>query len=461
MEPQEIVERALAARTAGDCIAIVSVDNRIDLRWARSTLTTNGASSSTTLTVIAFHGTATGVATATVARSAADPMTIEQTVKAAEAAAREAGDAEDAAPLAPARTCATWHDPAAELAPDALAPVAAALGAVLQSGGDVEHFGYAEQTSSSTWLGSSTGVRLRYDQPAGRIEMTAKSHGRTRSTWVGASARDLAQDVTTGGLDIAGLDRQLRQGLQWQARRVEVPAGRHAAVLTPGAVGDLMVDLWWSASARDAAEGRSVFSRPGGTRIGELLSHMSLDLFSDPAYPGLECADFQTVGMSSGSASVFDNGLAMGRSDWLSNGHLAGLAASRATAAEFSMPCVARPDNLILQTPGTGTLDDVIARTDRGLLVTCLWYIRVVDPQSLLVTGLTRDGVYLVDGGEVVGSVGNFRFNESPVGMLERIADSGSSDRTLPREMADYVQRICMPALTVDEFNFSTPSDAL
>jgi predicted Zn-dependent protease len=118
-------------------------------------------------------------------------------------------------------------------------------------------------------------------------------------------------------------------------------------------------------------------------------------------------------------------------------------------------------DNLEMTVPGADTgVTDLIAATDRGLLLTCLWYIREVDPQTLLLTGLTRDGVFLVEGGEVVGAVNNFRFNESPVGMLKRIVEAGRTEETLAREFGDYFTRTRMPALRVADFNMSTVSQA-
>ena len=102
----------------------------------------------------------------------------------------------------------------------------------------------------------------------------------------------------------------------------------------------------------------------------------------------------------------------------------------------------------------------MIASTDRALLLTCLWYIRDVDPQVLLLTGLTRDGVYLVEDGEVVGAVNNFRFNESPVAMLGRLAEVGTTVPTLPREWGDYFTRTAMPPARVEGFNMSSVSQA-
>ncbi|HSO04186.1 MAG TPA: metallopeptidase TldD-related protein, partial [Candidatus Limnocylindrales bacterium] len=109
----------------------------------------------------------------------------------------------------------------------------------------------------------------------------------------------------------------------------------------------------------------------------------------------------------------------------------------------------------------SGSLDDLAARVGDGLLVTCLWYIREVDAQSLLLTGLTRDGVYVVRDGQVVGAAGNFRFNDSPLGMLDRISDAGTPVDCLPREWADWFTRTRVAPLAIEDFNLSTASEAI
>jgi predicted Zn-dependent protease len=221
-------------------------------------------------------------------------------------------------------------------------------------------------------------------------------------------------------------------------------------------------DGGWSAGARDAAEGRTAFSKAGGgTRIGDRLSPAELNLFSDPQYPGLECAPFVVAHSSGRDNSVFDNGLPSPKASWLSAGVLSSLHSSRFSAAKAGLPVTPAVDNLILSAPGaSASLEDMIANTKRGLLLTCLWYIRTVDPQTLLLTGLTRDGVYLVEDGEVVGAVNNFRFNESPVGLLSRVLEVGATQQTLPREWGDYFNRAAMPPLRVEAFNMSSVSQA-
>jgi predicted Zn-dependent protease len=184
-------------------------------------------------------------------------------------------------------------------------------------------------------------------------------------------------------------------------------------------------------------------------------------LLSDPAQPGIECAPFVAATASGTDVSVFDNGLPVGRTDWVLDGRLHALAYHRAGAARSGTVATPPGDNLVLELPGaTTTLDDMIATTERGLLLTCLWYIREVDPVTLLVTGLTRDGVYLVEGGRVVGAVNNFRFNESPIDVLARTTEAGGTVRALSREWGEYQSRTAMPALRVPDFNMSSVSPA-
>jgi predicted Zn-dependent protease len=335
---------------------------------------------------------------------------------------------------------------------------AAQLGETLREAEGVGRklYGFAEHDVTSSFVGNSAGLRARYDQPGGRLELNAKSADLSRSAWAGASTRDFTD------VDVAALDAGLAERLSWQERKVELPAGRYETLLPPTAVSDMLIYLYWSAGARDAGEGRTVFSRPGGgTRIGDRLSPLPVDLFSDPAYPGLECAPFVAAHSSGRDSSVFDNGLPAGRTAWISEGTLSALHSSRFSAAAAGVAVAPSVDNLIMTAPGASqSLAEMIASTRRGLLLTCLWYIRQVDPQTLLLTGLTRDGVYLVENGEVTGAVNNFRFNESPVGLLGRVAQAGATSRTLPREWGDYFNRAAMPPLRVEGFNMSSVSQA-
>jgi predicted Zn-dependent protease len=223
-----------------------------------------------------------------------------------------------------------------------------------------------------------------------------------------------------------------------------------------------MIYAYWTASARDAEEGRNVYSSSGGaTRIGERLAGLPLTLRSDPHAAGLQCPPFEVATESEGGLqSVFDNGMPIPATDWITDGTLTNLARTRAWATKTGTQPRPYVDNLILDGGGSVGLEEMIAGTERGLLLTCLWYIREVDPQTLLLTGLTRDGVFLVENGEVQGAVNNFRFNESPIDLLGRITEVGRSEPTLSREWSDYFRRTAMPAIRVPDFNMSTVSQA-
>jgi predicted Zn-dependent protease len=158
---------------------------------------------------------------------------------------------------------------------------------------------------------------------------------------------------------------------------------------------------------------------------------------------------------------VFDNGLPLAPTEWMSRGELRHLTTSRHSAGLTGLPVAPGIENVILDGGQDRSLEEMVASTERGLLLTCLWYIREVDPATLLLTGLTRDGVYLVENGEVTGEVNNFRFNESPVGVLGRATEAGRTEKTLPREWSDWFTRAAMPALRVPDFNMSSVSQGV
>ncbi|MFI6445325.1 metallopeptidase TldD-related protein [Kitasatospora sp. NPDC050543] len=459
--PHELVERALELSRADGCVVIADEESTANLRWAGNALTTNGVTRGRRLTVISTIDGGKGTASGVVSREAVTLAEIESLVRAAEAAASAAGPAEDAQPLVADRPVAPDFTAApAETSIEVFAALAPALGeAFARAGAQGELlYGFARHEMTSSYLGSSTGLRLRHDQPTGTVELNAKTADLTGSAWVGAATRDFA-DVS-----VADLHAEATRRLAWGARRIDLPAGRYETLLPPTAVADLMVYLSWSSGGRDAAEGRTVFSRAGGgTRIGDRLSKLPLTLRSDPAEPGLEAAPFVLAHSTGADVSVFDNGLPLTATDWIRDGQLVNLLTTRHSAALTELPLTPAVDNLVLETAdqeAAPTLEEMIARTERGLLVTCLWYIREVDPATLLLTGLTRDGVYLVEHGEVVGVVNNFRFNESPVDLLGRISEVGRTERCLPREWGDWFTRAAMPPVRVPDFNMSSVSQA-
>ncbi|MFD7588133.1 metallopeptidase TldD-related protein [Kitasatospora sp. NPDC059811] len=461
MQPHELVELALGLARADGCVVIADEESTANLRWAGNSLTTNGVTRGRRLTVIATVAGAEGTASGVVSREAVTPDEVEGLVRAAEEAARAAGPAEDAQPLVADRPSSPdFTRPPAETSIavfDAFGPALGEAFARAAAQGELL-YGFARHEVVSSYLGTSTGLRLRHDQPTGMVEINAKTADLSGSAWAGAATRDFSD------VDVTALHTELTKRLGWGARKVDLPAGRYETLLPPSAVADLMLCLAWSAVGRDAHEGRTVFSKPGGgTRIGDKLAGLPLTLRTDPAEPGLESEPFVLAHSTGGDISVFDNGLPIEATEWIREGVLADLVTSRHSAGLTGLPLRPFGDNLVLETAdqdSAPTLDEMIARTERGLLLTCLWYIREVDPATLLLTGLTRDGVYLVENGEVVGAVNNFRFNESPVDLLDRITEAGRTERCLPREWSDYFTRTAMPPVRVADFNMSSVSQA-
>ncbi|HEX8780570.1 MAG TPA: TldD/PmbA family protein, partial [Nocardioides sp.] len=303
--PQQLVEHALATTTADDCTVVARASASANLRWANNTLTTNGVMAASDVTVVSFVGTATG----SVSGSATTLAQVTDLVEAADAAARSASPAEDAAELVGGRTSPDWDDAPASTDIAVFADFAPALGEAFGRAGAEDRvlYGFVDHGVVTTYLGSSRGLRLRHVQPTGHYACTAKTVDLGRSAWVGGATRDF-RDVDA--LDMA--DRVATR-LGWSERRSELPPGRYDTILPPTSVADLMIDAYWGAGARVAHDGESVYSRRGGgTRIGEQLVRRGVDLYSDPAYGALACAPFVVATASDNTESVFDNGLPLG-----------------------------------------------------------------------------------------------------------------------------------------------------
>lgn len=454
----QIVERALAASNASDCVVIVEESSSTNLRWANNALTTNGFSTQLRCTVIAIvDGAAAGVR-----REGVTPELVGDLVALAEHAARLAPRAQDAAAIVEGSSDETWGQETTPLDFNSLEslfePVAGAIDAVRSR--DELLFGYAERELTTIHLGTSRGLRARSSVPTGRVELNAKSSDMERTAWWSA-ALELNQVP-----DLRGATNDLSVRLDWQRRRIDLAAGRYNTILPPSAVADFITRLYDTASALDAFEGRTVFRQPGGgTRLGEKLSDALVSLTSDPndhEDPMMRCASVVHSFASSALSSVFDNGLALTPTSWITSGTLTNLVQTRYSAALTGLECTPYVDNLrfTVAEPSALSSEKLVASLERGLLATSLWYMRVVDPQTLLLTGLTRDGLYMVERGEVTGSVNNFRFNESPVDLLARIIGSTPSVRTVSRDTGSDFNRTAMPSLLIESFNMSSVSQA-
>lgn len=458
LDPADVVvERVIAESGPLECIVLVEDRFDADVRFANNSTTTNGVRRERRVIVAVFHdhdgGRAVGVA------SRSGQVDVPVLVEDARAKARANAPATDAAPLI-ARTAPAddFDRPPGETDLALFHSLLGGLGDCFARARSEDQVlaGFANHEIETFYLGTSSGIRLRHEQPTGSFELVARDRAGIASSWVGRGTEDFAD------IEVHGIYDHLAERQRIASHRIDLPAGRYEVILPPDATADLVVDLSGAMSGRDAEDGGNVFSRgPGETKIGERLTELPFELSSNPDQPGMSCAPFLITGASSGDVSIFDNGAPLRATSWIHGGVLEQLRYHRAGATRsgrrFSPPI----DNLRLELPGaTKSLDDLIRTSKRALLLTCLWYIREVDPATLLLTGLTRDGVYLIEEGEIVGAVNNFRFNESPLDMLGRVSEAGSTTRALSRESGEWMNRTEMPPLRVEGFNMSSVSKA-
>jgi predicted Zn-dependent protease len=449
--PQKVIDDALAAATVDETIVIVRDRAEASLRWANSSMTTNGVSIGRSTSVLSIVRDGDRGHVGSVETSEVDPALIRDVVAASEAAARAAPEARDSASLITGSEAPDdWDDAVPTTGAEVFGDLAASLSRGFK--GPDALYGFARHELATTFVASSTGVRRRFTQPTGSVEINAKREG--ASAWAGVGTPDFV-DVPTDRLLL-----ELSTRLGWSKRTVSLPAGRYPTLMPPSTVADLMIYLVWMMDGRAAQEGRTALSAPGGgTRVGERLTQSPVTLYSDPLAEPLQCRPFVATSFSSETVSVFDNGMDINRVDWIRDGVINALAYPRAAAVEFGEPLAVAADNLLM-TGGDASLDEIIARTERALLLTTLWYIRTVDPTMLLLTGLTRDGVYLIEDGKVSAAVNNFRFNESPLDLLQRVTEVGATEITLPREWGDWATRAAMPPLMIPDFYMSSVSQA-
>lgn len=449
MKPQELVEAILASAKT-EAIVRVSTSRGLNLRWANSTTTTNGATSELAVSIAAIDDGRVG----SLARNLSGDEDPEALMRQAEKAASGNPEAEDRMEL-PAGSGSLpedWDAAPVDAEPSLFAPMVGKLDQVFEDSrsSQTPTFGYAEHDESTVWFGTTAGIRKRGSISRGQISFTTKQG--SRSTWGGEWVSDWS------ATDPVAMYRTMVDRLDSSKEHIDLPAGRYEVLLSPSAVADVFTYFLWLASLRDALDGQSPFSKQGGgTRLGEKLTEVPVTISSDPEAPGLQGLPFASSITSSAFNSVFDAGLEIGKVDYVREGELVNLAAPRAVASRIDGQMVPFPQNLLMEGRGP-SLEQMIASTERGLLLNALWYIRLVDPRAMLLTGLTRDGVYLIENGRIKGEVNNFRWNVSPLDVLRNIKEVGRSANTLPREFEN--QLAATPPLRVSDWNMSSVSEA-
>jgi len=434
-----IIERALGLSQADEAQVSLASSSKSYLRFARGAPWYSGQSASHTLVVRSSFGSRSGISTV----NQLDDASLEGAVRRSEQLAR-------LAPEDPEFVPALGPQDYPEVA--AFHPSVHDRGVEQLTGGvakclEVAHkrslivAGYSEARAESEAIGNTNGL-------FGYHRETAVHHSQTmrtpdgRGSGFAAGAGNRVEEIDFENSALVAADKAERSAA---ARKLD--PGRYTVILEPSCVASLAWYLTWFMDARRADEGRSFFSRPeGGNRIGEELFHGGLNLYSDPTDP---------LGPT---APWGDEGVRRERSDWIKGGKLANLRYNRYWAQKQGAAPVAEPGNVML-TGGTGSVDELITRADKAVLITCFFYIRQVDPRSLLVTGLTRDGVFWVEGGEIAHPVTNFRWNESLVKAFKNVEAMSATVRTSPHDWKSTTTAV--PAMIIRDFELSSVSDAV
>ena len=337
-----------------------------------------------------------------------------------------------------------WFDSTMGLDPVARAATANAVSSRAARGGLVAS-GYLPRRAAAYAVANSVGLSAYHRSTLASLTTTVRTSAGDGSGWAGVTGNDWSRMPAT--LDVAerAIDKAARS-----AGASAIEPGAYTVVLEPTAVGNLLQLLPSALDERAAEEGRSFFARPGGgTKIGERVAAAGVSLVSDPSLALAPVQPFTAEGQP------------LGRTVWLEDGVVRSLARSRAWAERVQQAPVPLGNNLLLDAGGEGTAADLVGGVERGLLVTRFWYIRGVDPRSLSYTGLTRDGVFLIENGQITRPVSNLRFNESIIRILGSIEAAGAPERVVASESGGLGSAIVVPPLVVRDFQFTAISDAV
>ena len=439
-QAKAIADRVLAMSTAEQTRVNITSRWSGNTRFADASISTSGALVDLSVTVTTTLGRRRASATTNVLDDAGLKRTVDLAIMLTKLAPEDPELMPELGPQTYA-TVGAFIDRTADLDPETRAAavkraVDAALGAG-KSAGSIFAAGFLVADAQTSAIATSAGLFAYHRTTGADFSMTARTPDGTGSGWAHGGARDW------GAIDTVAIGRVAAQKAVASRNPQAIASGRYTAVLEPQAVNDLIPLLGAALDARNADEGRSPFSKPGGgNRLGEKVTDERVTLYSDPGDRSLLGVPFD------------QQGLPIRRLVWIEKGVLRNLSYTRFWAQKQG----ARPTGPVLAggfrlDGGTKTTEELIAGCERGILVTHFFYIRSLDPRTVLNTGLTRDGTFLIEQGKITRSLKNFRWNESPLLMLGRLEDIGRPEPVAAGRM--------MPALRVRDFDFTSSSDAV
>ncbi|MBS1911925.1 MAG: TldD/PmbA family protein [Bacteroidetes bacterium] len=437
-EAQKIIDEVLSYTHADETEVSVSMGISGNLRFAQNVPTTTGASTSLSVSVSCVHGKRVGSFSTT----EIDSASLKDAVHRADELARLAPENPEYMPRLGAQTYSEtpgYDGATAKLGPAERVKVAKrAIDTALPT--DLIAAGFYSNGSGMTALGNSRGLFGYSRSTNASYSLTVRTNSGSGSGWAAAESHR-AKDIDDNAIALRAANKAL---LSRSPQPIE--PGAYPVILEPSAVGDMLNLYFWSMGRRAADEGRSYFSEPGGgTKIGQKLFDDRLTIYSDPMNPIVP------------SIPWGDDGLPLGRTVWCENGVQKELPVGRFWAEKNGLKPVPYGSNIIMNGE-SHTLDELIASMKYGLLVTSFWYIRQVDPKTVVNTGLTRDGVFLIEKGKITKPVINLRWNESPIAVFKNIEMMSRPERIVTREGN---QPMLAPALKLKEFHFTSVSTSI
>lgn len=437
-QAKAILDKVVALSKADECTATLSGRTAGNIRFALNNVSTSGIVDDTELAVKVAFGKRVGTATI----NEFDDASLERVVRRAEDLARLAPENPEFMPAIGKQTYKpsdTFSAATAAITPEYRAQVAADSIAAAKKDTLVAA-GFLEDSQSFTAFANSNG-NFGYQTSTGAdYTCTVRTEDGTGSGWVGRNVTDIGKFDAGDAIAIA--TRKARESSGAKA----LEPGKYTVILEPHAAAGLISFMMFFFDARQADEGRSFLSKKGGgNKLGEQVYDPRVSLWADPWDADAPVEPWDEEGLPRTRLPIIDKG------------KVAALNYSRYWAQKQGKQATAGPGNLIMA-GGTKSTADLVRETEKGILVTRTWYIRMVDPQTVLLTGLTRDGTFYIENGQIKYPVKNFRFNESPVIMLNNVEEFGK-----PVRVSGDESRFAMmiPPMKLRDFTFTSLSDAV
>lgn len=440
-EAEEISGRALSFSRADEARVTIDGEVRGNTRFAVNQISTAGDDSDTTITVNSSFGKRSASATT----NKLDDEGLRWVVETSERLAKLAPEDPEAMPeLGPQQyqEAGGWSDATAGLDATGRVDAVRRVTEPARAAG-LSATGYLESDSEARAVANNKGLFAYGRRTVVSMTTTVRTQDATGSGWAGAAHSDWSR-IDSGELGARAIDKARRS-----ANPVAIEPGRYTVILEPTAVGNLIQLVAFALDARGADEGRSFFTKPGGgNKTGMKVMDERVSLLSDPFDP--EAAAYSFTG----------DGLPVKKTSWIENGVVKNLAYDRYWAEKQGKEPTPIIGSLRMS-GGDATVEDMIASTKRGILVTRFWYIRPVDPRTILYTGLTRDGTFLIENGKITRAVKNLRYNESPIFMLNNLEAMGEPVRVSASEDGSPGFAIVVPPIKTRDFTFTSLSDAI